>query len=266
MSVAFLIIDAQHDFCQPEGALFVPGAEVDIQRINALIEATGSSIDQLFLTLDTHQVLDISHPGFWRNQQGDSPAPFTVITTEMVKNQEWTPLYHPEHVTHYLETLASNGEFEHFIWPEHCLAGTKGAALVDSLATTVRNWSIQTQRNYTTVVKGTNPLTEHFGVFQAQVPLHDAPETQLNTRLLQQLEAFDTVLIAGEARSHCVATSLKQLLSHNQQMAERIILLEDAMSDVTGLGHLATPIYTDAINKGVRSMTCQQVTELLHSK
>lgn len=30
---AFLIIDAQYDFCNPEGALFVPGAQEDMQRL-----------------------------------------------------------------------------------------------------------------------------------------------------------------------------------------------------------------------------------------
>jgi nicotinamidase-related amidase len=263
MSVAFLIIDAQYDFCHPEGALFVPGAETDVQRINNVIKMAGRHIDQLFFTLDTHQVLDISHPGFWNNAQGLSPAPFTIITSEMVKQQEWMPRFFPEQVELYLETLSSHGEFDHIIWPEHCLAGSKGAMLDETLFEVARNWSLETYRNYTTIVKGTNPLTEHFGVFQAQVPLHDAPETQFNMRLLQQLQAFDTLLIAGEARSHCVATSLKQLLGQCSHIAERVIVLEDAMSDVTGLGHLATPIYTDAREKGVRFMSCQKAIDLL---
>ena len=263
MSVAFLIIDAQYDFCHPEGALFVPGADADILRINALIKAAGHRIDQLFFTLDTHQVLDISHPGFWKDAEGFAPTPFTVITADMIEQRKWIPRFYPEQVIQYLETLSSHGEFNHLIWPEHCLTGSKGAALVESLLEVARNWSIESQRNYTTVIKGTNPMTEHFGVFQAQVPLHDAPETQLNTRLLQQLEVFDTLLIAGEARSHCVATSLKQLIIHRPQMAERIILLEDAMSDVTGLGYLASPIYNNACEKGVRFMTCQKAVELL---
>ncbi len=77
---AFLIIDAQFDFCSPEGALFVPGAGEDMHRLRTLIEANIPAIDYICVTLDTHPVNDISHPSFWTDKEGRFPRPFTQIT------------------------------------------------------------------------------------------------------------------------------------------------------------------------------------------
>lgn len=266
MPAGFLIIDAQFDFCNPEGALYVPGAPDDMLRIADLIETAGHQIDQLFLTLDTHQVLDISHPGYWKNSNGDQPAPFTAIKAADVDNGTWAPRFFRNEVISYLKNLEQNGEFGHIIWPEHCLAGTKGAALTEIIAKVCRDWSAKNNKNYITLTKGTHPLTEHFGIFQAQVPIDNVPETQFNYELFDKLKSFDLLLIAGEARSHCVATSLKQLLMKDIQLASNIVMLEDGMSDVTGLGHLAQPIFRFAKEHGVRFMSCAEASILLNER
>jgi selenophosphate synthase len=38
-------------------------------------------------------------------------------------------------------------------------------------------------------------------------------------------------------------------------LAQKIIVLEDTMSDVTGMGHFGTPIYEAAKQKGIRFET-----------
>lgn len=100
-------------------------------------------------------------------------------------------------------------------------------------------------------MKGLHPLAEHFGVFQAQIPVPGAPETALNQPLLDDLARYDQIWLAGEARSHCVATSLRQLLCHAPELTKKVTLLTDCTSDVTGLGHLADPIYAEARELGV---------------
>lgn len=60
-TTALLIIDTQFDFCNPKGTLYVPGAENDVERIAQLIANFGEHINQIFVTLDTHRVLDIAH-------------------------------------------------------------------------------------------------------------------------------------------------------------------------------------------------------------
>ena len=258
-STALLIIDAQFDFCNPAGTLYVPGAEKDVERVAQLIATHGEAIDEIFVTLDTHRVLDIAHPLFWEDPNGNTIAPFTLITSAAVKSGKWRPRYHQEYVLEYLETLEKEGEFKHFIWPEHCLIGSRGAALDDTILLALLSWTHRTSRDYKAVVKGTNPLTEHFGVFRAQVPIENAPETQLDTKFLAELDAFDQILIAGEARSHCVATSVKQILSFAPDLAKKITLLTDCISDVTNFGYLADPIFEEAREKGVRFTTSKEI-------
>lgn len=248
---AFLIIDAQYDFCHPEGALFVPGAPQDMQRLKKLILANISSINHICVTLDTHPVNDISHPSFWTNREGKFPNPFTQITADEINEGAWTPRYHQAEAVRYVQALEAQGEFPHFIWPQHCLAGSKGAALHSDVMEAVQVWAVQTGKNYVALIKGTHPLTEHFGIFQAQIPIEGAPETQLNRSLIDTLSAFDHIYLAGEARSHCVATSLKQILVHAPDLAKKMVIIEDCMSDVTGMGYLGEPIYTEARQKGL---------------
>ncbi len=250
-SNAFLIIDAQYDFCHPEGALFVPGAVQDMQRLSRLITGQADRIDHIVVTLDTHPVNDISHPSYWQDAQGNVPPPFTPITAEDIRNRRWTPRFEPEKALAYVESLERQGEFGHFIWPEHCLWGSRGAALDDTLLTALRTWT-RRGRDYRAVIKGTHPQTEHFGIFKAQIPIPGAPETQLNQPLIDQLAAYDRVYLAGEAKSHCVATSLRQALDFAPQLAAKMIVIEDAASDVTGLGHLGDPIYARARRQDVQ--------------
>ena len=251
MRTAFLIIDAQYDFCNPEGALFVPGAVEDMNKLSRLINKNASNIDHIIVTLDNHPVNDISHPGFWKDKNGIHPAPFTQVTSRDIEAGNWLPQFkHVEALT-YLKALEAQGKFLHFIWPEHCLIGSKGASLDDTLLETLRNWT-RSGRQYQAVVKGQNPLTEHFGIFQAQIPIDNALETQLNTSLIEELKLYDNIYLAGEAKSHCVATSLKQAMDYAPELARKIILIEDCMSDVPGLGHLGTPIFNEAREKGLR--------------
>lgn len=248
---AFLIIDAQYDFCHPNGALFVPGAEDDMKRLAKLIKTQGDKIDHISVTLDSHPVNDISHPSFWQDKNGKSPAPFTQITSQDMKAGNWSPRFFPEKAIKYVEELEGQGKFLHFIWPEHCLIGSKGNALDDTLMEALVDWTRQ-GKYYQAVTKGTYPLTEHFGIFAAQIPVADRPETQLNQGLVQTLEKFQNVFVAGEAKSHCVATSLQQAMDYAPGLASKMIIVEDCMSDVPNMGHLADPIYAEAKNKGLR--------------
>lgn len=256
---ALLIIDAQYDFCNPNGTLFVPGAEKDVERMANLIALEGDQIDAIFLTLDTHKVLDIGHPLFWEDQNGNTVAPFTLISAKSVEAGKWVPRYHREYVLQYLKTLEAEGEFQHFIWPEHCLVGSKGAAIDDTLMHAVLAWAHRTRREYRTIAKGMNPLTEHFGIFKAQVPLADAPETALDERLLTELDAYDRVLVAGEARSHCVATSIRQMVKYAPALAGKVVALTDCMSDVPNFGHYADPIFEEAERSGMKFSKSSQV-------
>ena len=80
------------------------------------------------------------------------------------------------------------------------------------------------------------------------------PETQLNTSLIADLERFETIYLMGEAKSHCVANSLKQILDFAPELVSKLVLVTDCMSDVAGLGYLADSIYAEAKASNVRFM------------
>ena len=137
---ALLIIDAQFDFCDPQGSLFVAGADQDMIRLGEFIHNNEKEIDHISLTLDSHQVNDISHPSFWQDKDGNYPAPYTAITTADVQSGKWSPRFAPQQAVKYVEDLEKQGEFPHLIWPEHCIIGTKGASFVDSIMNAVTSW------------------------------------------------------------------------------------------------------------------------------
>lgn len=247
-----LIVDAQIDFCHPEGALYVPGGAEDMERITQLIQNKSDEIDEIIVTLDSHQVLDIAHPGYWRDEKGNPPQPFTVISSQDLENGKWQPIWEDAWTRTYLTTLEQQGEFSHVIWPEHCILGTKGHALDPNLAAALTERAKKLGKNHQLVMKGLNPFTEHFGLFEAQVPRPDDEATHLNQKLLSMLASYDQIWVCGEARSHCVATSVKQILKYAPHLVAQITLLSDCMSDVAGLGHLADPIYQEAENYGAK--------------
>lgn len=248
---AILIIDAQYDFCNPQGALFVAGADSDMKRLATWIKTNKSQIDHISVTMDNHPVNDISHPSFWQDKNGNFPNPFTPITAQEIKDGKWSPRFFPKEAIHYVEELEKQGEFGHFIWPFHCLIGSRGAAIDDNIMEALIEWTRE-GKFYQVVAKGTYPLTEHFGIFRANVPLANRPETQLNQSLIDTLEKYQNVYLVGEAKSHCVANSLKQAMEEAPTLANKFVILEDCMSDVTGLSQLGDPIYAKAKSLGIR--------------
>jgi nicotinamidase-related amidase len=249
---ALLIIDAQYDFCNPKGSLYVPGAEKDMERLAQFIHNNRSKIDFICLTMDSHPYVHIAHPGYWSNLEGKNPEPFTVITSQDVENQKWIPLYQPEYSLQYLKKLEAQGQFPHVIWPYHCIAGTMGFTIEENLMESIREWSISFGKPHHVELKGANPFTEHFGIFTSNIPIESDPSTQPNYTLLNKLNQYAQIYIAGEARSHCVATSIKQMLELMPEMSSKIVILEDCMSDVPGFSEQANPIYQDAKARGAQ--------------
>lgn len=238
----------QYDFCSQEGSLYVPGSENDGARLAKFIKKNESAIGHIILTQDSHNIVDISHPVFWEDRNGHHPKPFTHISLKKVLGGIWNPRYQKGKAVDYIRKLEQQGEFPHTIWPEHCIMGSHGAAIIHEVMEPVKQWA-RKGRYFDVVIKGTHPLTEHFGALKANVPVAGSPETQLNTDLMNKLMNSDKIYIAGEAKSHCVATTIKQML-HIAGMVKKLHIIEDCMSDVTGFEEIALPIYEKARSEG----------------
>ncbi len=262
---ALLTIDPQNSFCNPGdtagngiGSLYVPGADADMKRLADWIIAEKSNLDYIGITLDSHQPNDIAHPSFWQDKDGNFAPPFTVITSNDVETGKWAARFDPQRCLKYLKDLEAQGEYPHLIWPPHCLIGSEGAAVYQPLMDAIQEWTVK-GKFYQTVAKGTYPFSEHFGAFMAQIPDAQRPETQLNQALIKTLSTYQNVYLSGEARSHCVANSLKQVMNEATELAEKFIILEDTMSNVPGFETLADPIYTQAKQTGVQFATTKTV-------
>jgi nicotinamidase-related amidase len=106
------------------------------------------------------------------------------------------------------------------------------------------------------VIKGLNPMTEQYSAFRAEVPRSDDAHTRLNHALLADLAAGkNTLLVAGEALSHCVAASVQDMLAHlPAQRLAQMVLLTDCMSPVPGFEAMGQAFLEQARSHGVRTL------------
>ena len=61
MKIHLLVIDPQKDFCDPSGALFVQGADQDTINLSNMLNRLVSKIDDVHVTMDSHNQVDIAH-------------------------------------------------------------------------------------------------------------------------------------------------------------------------------------------------------------
>lgn len=271
--IHLLVIDPQNDFCDiPEvlrptdpqaggsaliaPALPVPGAHEDMVRLAKFIDRIGSKLYDVHVTMDSHNPLDIAHPSWWKNAQGQAPTPFTQITAQDVRSGLWAarnPLAQA-HSLSYVEALEANGRYTLIIWPEHCLIGQWGHNVHSAVAKSLNHWARSRLEVVDYVTKGSNALTEHYSAVQAEVPDASDPSTMLNSRLIQTLGSADVVLIAGEALSHCVASTVRDIADNfGEDNIKKLVLLTDCTSSVAGFEQLGTRFVADMTARGMQT-------------
>ena len=251
LKVHLLIIDPQNDFMgnddgTPYGitltdgttltaSLPVKGGVSDMKRVAALLKRIGPRLDDVHVTLDSHRVIDVAHPGFWKDAAGKSPSAFTLIRQADILSGLWEPRAPSQRkrMLDYTGSLEARGKYLLLIWPEHCLIGTWGHNILPDLMKALTEWERRELANVDYVVKGSNPFTEHYGGLMAEVPDPDDPTTQLNMDLIKILQSADIVAIAGEASSHCVRETVTQIADNiGDDHLTKIHLLINAMSPV----------------------------------
>lgn len=256
-----LIIDPQEDFCNPSGSLFVPGAEKDMARLAVMVQRLGSRIIDLHVTLDSHHTLDIAHPIWWQDVDGDHPTPFTIITPDDVASGRWQAAdpASRDRSHEYVQHLAANGRYPLCIWPYHCLIGSGGHAVVPELFSALREWEASALTPVDFVTKGSNIWTEHYSALRADVPDSTDPTTLLNETLIQSLRGADLIFIAGEAGSHCVANTVRDIVEAfgDPVLLQKLVLLTDATSPVTGFEPLQDAYLADMAALGLKTATTE---------
>lgn len=208
-----------------------------MQRVATWLRAHAARIDNITVTLDSHQVFDIAHPAFWQQADGSSVSPFTPITAAQVRSGAFQPrkAEHLARALAYIDALQARGRYTLMVWPVHCEIGSWGHGVHADVLAACGNWQRLQQRAVLNVFKGMNPWTEHYSALEAEVPDAQAPETCLNESLLHTLLQSQRLVVAGEASSHCVRSTVEHLLEHAPaSFAQRVVLLTDGMSPVAG--------------------------------
>jgi len=257
--VHLVVIDPQVDFCSPTGALYVTGAENDIQRLARMVNRLSNKIDDIHVTLDSHRLIDVAHPIFWKDSAGHTPAPFTIITRSDVESGRWTPVLPSMYrrMLDYVKTLEANGRYPLCIWPPHCLIGSPGHCIMPELQQALLCWEQQRFAMVDYVTKGSNLWTEHYSAIVADVPDPSDPGTQINTRFIQTLLDADIVAIAGEAGSHCLANTVRDVANNfgDDSYIRRLVLLEDATSPVPGFEPFQADFIKEMKARGMQMST-----------
>ena len=257
--IGLLLVDCQNTFCLPGGELFVAGrsglgAVRDSWRLCRFLYRQLGRISEIVLTLDTHTAIQVFHAHFFLDRNGDPPAAYSPITAADLESGRYR--VNPDaadaagldegrlarHALHYCRRLESQGKYVLVIWPYHAMLGGAGHALVPAIEEAVFFHAIARSAQPVFEPKGLNPLTENYSVLRPEV-LEGADGTPIaapNRGLLDRLLDYDALVVAGQAKSHCVAWTVSDLrdeIAHRDPdgslgLAGRIYLLEDATSPV----------------------------------
>ena len=220
--ICLVAVDVQNTFCIPAFELFVggrsgTGAVDDNRRLCEFIYRNLDAITKVVPTLDTHQAMQVFHAIWLVGADGAHPPPYTLVSADDVESGRWR---------------------------YHAMLGGIGHALVPAVEEAIFFHSVARRSQPDFQQKGHSPLTEHYSVFGPEVTR--GPDGELlgapNTPLLEELLNFDAVLIAGQAKSHCVAWTIADLLSSylrdERRLAEKVYLLEDCTSPVVVPGEV----------------------------
>lgn len=253
--ICLVAVDVQNSFCIPGFELYVGGhsgrgAIDDNRRLCEFIYRNLDVITQICPTMDSHQVMQIFHSIYLINHKGEHPAPFTNISEEDVRKGVWR--FNPalnysfqikedfgqNHLLHYTKKLKEGGKYDLTIWPYHAMLGGIGHALVASVDEAIFFHCVARYSQPDFHVKGDRPFTEHYSVLGPEVL--EGPEGEpigrRSEKFFRKLLDFDAVVIAGQAKSHCVAWTiddlLEDILARDRKLVEKVYLLEDCTSPV----------------------------------
>jgi nicotinamidase-related amidase len=253
--VCLLAVDVQNTFCVPGFELFIAGrsgmgAVDDSRRLCEFIYRNLGTITQVLPSLDTHQAMQVFHAIWLVDEQGNHPEPYTLVSPDDVEAGRWRVNeavaetlgigadYAARHLLHYTRRLAEGGKYDLTIWPYHALLGGIGHALVSAVEEAVFFHGVARYSQPEFQVKGNRPLTEHYSMLGPEVT--EGPDGEslgaVNTELIEKLLTFDAVVVAGQAKSHCIAWTIDDLLEDDVMrdtgLAERTYLLEDCTSPI----------------------------------
>jgi nicotinamidase-related amidase len=207
-----------------------------------------AGITDVSCTMDTHFPHQIFFAPFWIDAAGNPPSAHREVTFADLQSGALRPNpalvpwlangdaeWLQKQVEHYTLELERVGKYKLYLWPPHCLLGSDGHALVGvvhearlfhTYARGARSWI---------EIKGSHPLTEYYSALAPEVSTRfdGGVLAERSTRFLNTLLEYDAVVIAGQAASHCVKSTIEDLLTRiDPQLTRKVYILRDCMSSV----------------------------------
>ncbi|PSU85936.1 hypothetical protein C0W42_21050 [Photobacterium kishitanii] len=256
-----LTLDSKQNTISP--SLPVPNSWEDAKMLAAFINKQQNHINNIVVTLDSHHEYDIAHSIYWKNKRGEHPTPFTLISHQDIVDDIWQPTKREQlsHVLKYTQSLEKSGKYNLIIWPTHCVIGSVGHSIVSPIHAAINAWEIHTAIQHSVISKGENPHTEHYGGCEAEYPLQDDIKTQFDPQLIELVKSSDQVFISGQALSHCVASTVEQIVKKlSPDDINKLAILIDTTSPVAGFEQQAKTFTENMVNLGINIIKTAEVT------
>jgi len=290
VKIALIAIDVQNTFCLPDFELFVAGrsgmgAVEDTRRLSEFIYRNLGSISTIVASLDTHRAMQVFHPVYLIDENGQHPGPLTLVSHDDVLQGRWmfnpaiapslgiSPGVGQQQLIHYTWQLKESGKYDLTVWPYHAMLGGIGHSLVPALEEAIFFHTIARSTQAAFILKGEYASTESYSAIGPEVlsgPEGEAIASKDDSFLRTVIE-HDLVFIAGEAKSHCVASTiadlLEQILAYDPGLARRVCLLEDCTSPVVVPGVVdytdkADAVFKDFARAGMRLLRSTDLAEI----
>lgn len=276
MKTAIVIIDMQNDFIHKNGSLCVLNGDKAAANIANFLK--DNQIDDVFASMDYHTENNIASTNFWYDTENKHVEPFTEITLDDVLSKKVRAHYYKAYLIDYLKELEKKGK-KLIAWPPHCVENTWGCEICNELKEV-----LDYKDNVEYIKKGTNPYTEHYSIFKAEIPLagysvadgciytpyilettniptkgdfyapvefrNERNDTTLNTELLDKLDTYDKIYICGVATDFCVKESVKDIVTYKPEICKKMTILKDCMASIRDIDLENDEVYAKAIEFG----------------
>ena len=174
---ALIIVDMQNDFCDPNGALYIKGADLLYSKILSLL----SNYNTIIFTQDYHPD---NHCSFYDNID---KTPLSNKTLLLYPNQNMTQIRNK--VPLFGKVILEN-EKTQILWPRHCVQNTWGSQLIKQLKPT---------KNDFVVFKGNNENIDSYSAFFDNGKVSKTPlDNYLKSRNIKKVN------VVGLAFDYCV--------------------------------------------------------------
>lgn len=209
----------------------------------------------------------------------DGTNPFPVLTPDMIYHPEKNPNGDFEGVATAKAMVDETYEYVEkcgvvVLWTKHCHNFTMGSCIDPVVMASVYHQyymrgTLDCEPLFFT--KGKSWRTDEFGAGGPAVKFADDDKANPNKELLQiskgipekNIRPFDATLVTGDAGTHCVPETVKQIVNHleatgNKEAITRIIYFKDGMSPIPGFEDKAREDEEFLSSKGVRLMNIDE--------